>query len=84
MQTELLYQPAYALCRIQLAPGEKVRSESGAMACLDDGVRVKPKATGVNMTSLGLRPGVGRGGGHAIAPRMERRCGLHQAPPLGV
>ena len=53
MQTEILYQPAYALCRIALAPGETVRAESGAMVSMDGGVRVETKATGGIMKSLG-------------------------------
>lgn len=53
MHTEVLYQPAYALCRIALSPGETVRAESGAMVSMDGGIRVETKATGGIMTSLG-------------------------------
>ena len=52
MQTEILYQPSYALCRIQLAPGESVRAESGAMVSMDGSVRVETKATGGMLKSL--------------------------------
>jgi len=52
MQTEILYQPAYALCRIALSPGETVRAESGAMVSMDGGIRVETKATGGIMKSL--------------------------------
>ncbi len=52
MQTEILYQPAYALCRIALSPGEAVRAESGAMVSMDGGVRVETKATGGMLKSL--------------------------------
>ena len=53
MQTEVLYQPAYALCRIQLPPGETVRAENGTMVSMDGGARVETKATGGIMKSLG-------------------------------
>ena len=53
MQTEILYQPAYALCRIALSPGETVRAESGAMVSMDGSIRVETKATGGLMKSLG-------------------------------
>ena len=52
MQTEILYQPSYALCRVTLAPGESVRAESGAMVSMSGGVHVETKATGGMLKSL--------------------------------
>lgn len=52
MQTEILYQPSYALCRITLRQGEQIRAESGAMVSMS-GVEVETKATGGLFKSLG-------------------------------
>jgi uncharacterized protein (TIGR00266 family) len=52
MQTEILYQPSYALCRISLRQGEKIRAESGAMVSMA-GVDVETQATGGLFKSLG-------------------------------
>jgi uncharacterized protein (TIGR00266 family) len=52
MQTEVLYQPSYALCRMTLRHGEQVRAESGAMVSMA-GVRVETAATGGLFKSLG-------------------------------
>jgi len=51
MQTEVLYQPSYALCRIMLQRGEHVRAESGAMVSMS-GIRVETAATGGLFKSL--------------------------------
>jgi len=51
MQTEILYQPSYALCRISLRQGEKIRAESGAMVSMA-GVEVETQATGGLLKSL--------------------------------
>ena len=53
MQTEILYQPAYSLCRVLLSPGESMRAESGAMVSMSGGVRIETAATGGIMKSLG-------------------------------
>jgi uncharacterized protein (TIGR00266 family) len=53
MQTEIFYQPAYALCRVTLSPGESMRAESGAMVSMSGGVQIETKATGGIMKSLG-------------------------------
>jgi uncharacterized protein (TIGR00266 family) len=53
MQTEIFYQPAYALCRVSLSPGESMRAESGAMVSMSGGVQIETKATGGIMKSLG-------------------------------
>lgn len=52
MQTEVLYQPAFALCRISLQRGEQIRAESGAMVSMA-GVQVETAATGGILKSLG-------------------------------
>jgi uncharacterized protein (TIGR00266 family) len=53
MQTEILYQPAYSLCRVSLDSGESMRAESGAMVSMTGGVRIETAATGGLMKSLG-------------------------------
>ena len=53
MQTEILYQPAYSLCRVSLSSGESMRAESGAMVSMSGGVRIETAATGGLMKSLG-------------------------------
>jgi uncharacterized protein (TIGR00266 family) len=52
MQTEILYQPAYSLARVQLQAGETMRAESGAMVSMSGGVRIETQATGGLMKSL--------------------------------
>jgi uncharacterized protein (TIGR00266 family) len=52
MQTEVLYQPSYAVCRVTLAKGESVRAESGAMVSMDAGIAIQTAATGGLMKSL--------------------------------
>ena len=52
MQTEILYQPAYSLARVQLDAGETMRAESGAMVSMSGGVRIETQATGGFMKSL--------------------------------
>ena len=53
MQTEILYQPAYSLCRVTMGAGESMRAESGAMVSMSGGIRIETKATGGIMKSLG-------------------------------
>jgi uncharacterized protein (TIGR00266 family) len=52
MQTEVLYQPSYAICRIAMRQGEQVRAESGVMVSMM-GVEVETAATGGIFKSLG-------------------------------
>ncbi|MBX3071411.1 MAG: TIGR00266 family protein [Thermomicrobiales bacterium] len=51
MNTELLYQPAFAVCRATLDRGEKIRVEGGAMIAMSD-VSVETQATGGLLKSL--------------------------------
>jgi uncharacterized protein (TIGR00266 family) len=51
MKAEIFYQPAYALCKLTLARGEKVRAESGVMVSMA-GVNVETQATGGLLKSL--------------------------------
>jgi uncharacterized protein (TIGR00266 family) len=53
MQTEILYQPSYAVCRVSLTRGESVRAESGAMVSMDAGIAIQTQATGGLLKSLG-------------------------------
>jgi uncharacterized protein (TIGR00266 family) len=46
MQHEILYQPSYSLLRVQLAAGEQVTAESGAMVSMSDGVQIETKGKG--------------------------------------
>jgi uncharacterized protein (TIGR00266 family) len=52
MQTEILYQPAYAVCRVLLRKGESVRAESGAMVGMDSAISIQTAATGGFLKSL--------------------------------
>lgn len=47
MNFEILYKPANALARVQLAPGESVVAESGAMVGMSTGVQMTTAAGGV-------------------------------------
>lgn len=51
IKTEILYQPAFALARVSLQPGDELRVESGAMVSLQ-GVEIETKATGGFLKSL--------------------------------
>ncbi len=51
MKTELLYQPAFAVCRASLNQGEQVRVEGGAMVAMAD-MSIETQATGGFMKSL--------------------------------
>jgi uncharacterized protein (TIGR00266 family) len=52
MQTEILYQPSYALTRVQLDPHEPIRVEGGAMVSMDPHIRVETSASGGVFRSL--------------------------------
>ncbi|MGH2558004.1 MAG: TIGR00266 family protein [Thermomicrobiales bacterium] len=52
MNTDVLYQPSYALARVTLGGGEQIRAEGGAMVSMDDGVTVETAATGGFMKSI--------------------------------
>jgi uncharacterized protein (TIGR00266 family) len=51
MQTEILYQPAYAVCVVTMDQGEQIRVEGGAMVG-SMGMSVETEATGGFMKSL--------------------------------
>lgn len=46
MHYELLYQPAFAVARITLQPGESIRAESGAMIGMSPNVEISSKLPG--------------------------------------
>jgi uncharacterized protein (TIGR00266 family) len=52
MKVEVFYQPAYSVARVELANGEKVRAESGAMVAMDSHVGIETAATGGLLKSL--------------------------------
>jgi uncharacterized protein (TIGR00266 family) len=52
VKTELLYKPSFAIARVELAQGESVRSEGGAMLSKSANVSIETSATGGLMKSL--------------------------------
>ncbi len=52
MQTEILYRPAYAMAVVQLAPGESLQAEAGAMVSMTAGVTLETHAAGGILSSL--------------------------------
>lgn len=52
MKTEILYRPAFSMTRVQLAPGEEVRVEGGAMVSMSEGVAIETKMQGGFFKSL--------------------------------
>jgi uncharacterized protein (TIGR00266 family) len=52
MQTEILYQPSYSVCRVRLTQGETIRAESGAMVGMDGGITIQTQATGGFLKSI--------------------------------
>jgi len=53
MEIEILHRPSYSLAVAHLAPGEKIRAESGAMVSFSSGVDVETKMEGGLLKSLG-------------------------------
>src|SRR5215218_1938367 len=52
MQTEILYQPSYSICRVRLNQGETIRAESGAMVGMDAAITIQTQATGGFLKSI--------------------------------
>lgn len=52
MKTQILYQPAYSMTRVQLEANEEIRVEGGAMVSMSDGVTVKTEMQGGFLKSL--------------------------------
>ena len=52
MKTEILYQPAFAVARCVIDPGEQIRAESGAMVAMSGNVTLQTNATGGFLKSL--------------------------------
>lgn len=53
VQISVRHQPSFAVVRVDLAPGEQVRGESGSMAAHSWGVQVEAQMQGGFMKSLG-------------------------------
>ncbi|MFI5608372.1 TIGR00266 family protein [Amycolatopsis sp. NPDC051903] len=53
MQVQVRHQPSFAVARLELAPGEPVQVESGAMMATSYGVTVQSQAQGGIMKGLG-------------------------------
>lgn len=53
MKYEILYQPAYAVARVKLDPGEQVRAEAGSMIAMSATVTADAKAHGGLGKALG-------------------------------
>jgi len=52
MQTEVKYQPSYAMAVVRLDPQERIRVEAGAMVGFSDGVQLETRAAGGLLASL--------------------------------
>ncbi|MEM7340785.1 MAG: TIGR00266 family protein [Actinomycetota bacterium] len=52
MEVSVRQQPAFAVARLALAPGESLRAESGALMACDPSIQVEAKAEGGIMRSL--------------------------------
>jgi uncharacterized protein (TIGR00266 family) len=52
VKTEILYQPAFAVARCTIDPGEQIRAESGAMVAMSGNVTLQTNATGGFFKSL--------------------------------
>jgi len=53
MEIDLQYRPSYSLAVIKLKPGERIRSEAGAMVSMSASVSIETKAEGGLFKSLG-------------------------------
>ncbi|HVL24197.1 MAG TPA: TIGR00266 family protein [Thermomicrobiales bacterium] len=52
MKTDVLYQPAFALARCAIEPGEQLRAEAGAMVAMSSNIEIQTSATGGMLKSL--------------------------------
>ena len=52
MEHEVLYRPSYALLKIELAQGESVSAEAGAMVSMSSGIAMETKARGGVFSAL--------------------------------
>ncbi len=53
MQFEISHQPSYAITQVDLAAGEAVVAEAGAMVTMDPSIEIETKAKGGFLSSLG-------------------------------
>ena len=53
MEVDIQFRPSYSLAIVQLAPGERIRTDSGAMVSHSASVEVETKAEGGFLKSLG-------------------------------
>ncbi|MBB3109785.1 uncharacterized protein (TIGR00266 family) [Paenibacillus phyllosphaerae] len=53
MRHEILYQGAFAMLKVELAPGESIKAESGAMVSMSPGLELKGTMDGGIMRGLG-------------------------------
>lgn len=52
MQAEILYRPSYSMAVVNLAPGEEIRVESGALVSMTEGMRLQTRMEGGVLRSL--------------------------------
>ncbi len=52
LKHEILYQPSYSLLRVELAPGETVDAEGGAMVSMSPGIRLETTTRGGVLSGL--------------------------------
>jgi uncharacterized protein (AIM24 family) len=52
MKHEILARPTYAMLEVELEPGEKFVSEAGAMAWMDENVRLETSSRGGGLAGL--------------------------------
>ncbi len=52
MQAEILYRPSYSMAVVNLAPGEEIRVESGALVSMTEGMRLQTRMEGGLLRSL--------------------------------
>ncbi len=52
MRIEIRHQPAFAVARVTMTAGEKIKAESGAMAAMSQGVNIQAKMEGGFLKAL--------------------------------
>ena len=52
MQADILYRPSYSMAVVNLAPGEEIRVESGALVSMTEGVQLQTRMEGGVLRSL--------------------------------
>lgn len=52
METKILYKPSYSMAQVALSPGEKIKTEAGAMVSMSEGISMETEMKGGLLKAL--------------------------------